>query len=236
MKIWAIADLHLSFSSGKPMDKFGEHWIDHHEKVRCAWIERVGADDIVLLPGDFSWAMRANEVAADFAWLAALPGRKVMIKGNHDYWWPGSNAKLNALLPEGVYGIKKRAVVVGGVPIVGVRGGDFFSRDAELSDSIMKGLERERRELLQSIDHLHEVYDGDRAPIAMFHYPPFPIGGCESAFTRILEDAGVRHCVFGHLHSAPEWERVFQGESRGVHYRLVACDALDFVPTLIDEV
>lgn len=235
MDIWAIGDLHLGFSTGKWMDRFGEHWKDHHLRIESAWRERITEEDIVLLPGDFSWAMRAAEVAVDFRWLAALPGRKVMVKGNHDYWWPGSRKKLEELLPEGVWAIKKRAVVVDGVPIVGVRGGDFLPREGDDPAEIDRALRRERRELLMSIEHLREIYTGERAPIAMFHYPPFRLGTQDSAFTRILEDAGCSHCVFGHLHSAGEWDRVFRSERGGVAYHLVSCDALDFVPKRIEQ-
>ncbi|HLU47106.1 MAG TPA: metallophosphoesterase, partial [Planctomycetota bacterium] len=172
--------------------------------------------------------------AIDLEWLAALPGRKVLIKGNHDYWWPGSQRKLEELLPEGVFAIKKRAVVIDGIPFIGVRGADFLPRENDDSEQVAEALLRERRELLLSIEHLRSIYAGSRPPICMFHYPPFRLGSCESAFTRILEDEGVRICVFGHLHSPSEWSRVFQGECRGVTYRLVACDALDFKPLLIE--
>ena len=233
MRIWGIADLHLGFSTGKWMDVFGDHWKDHHLQVESSWRERVGTDDLVLLPGDFSWAMKLDQVMQELEWLAALPGRKVLIKGNHDYWWPRSHAKLDKVLPEGIFAIKKRGVVVDGVPIVGVRGGDFFIREDETPQAIEAGLHRERRELLQSVEHLREIYDGDRSPIAMFHYPPFPLNRSESCFTRILEDVGVSLCIYGHLHSAAEWKRVFQGERNGVEYRLVSCDSLGFEPMLL---
>ncbi len=236
MRVWAIADLHLGFSTGKWMDVFGEHWKDHHLKVEDSWRSRVDENDIVLLPGDFSWAMRLNEVVKDFEWLATLPGRKVLIKGNHDYWWPRSHGKLRTILPEGVYAIKKRAVVVDDVPIIGVRGADFCSRDTEPLESTETRLVRERHELLLSIEHLREIYDGDRPPLAMFHYPPFPMGRSESLFTRIVEEAGCSHCIFGHLHTPNEWDRVFQGEQRGVEYVLASCDSLAFKPRLIDTI
>jgi hypothetical protein len=235
MRIWAIADLHLGFSTGKWMDVFGDHWKDHHVRVESAWRELVEPGDIVLLPGDFSWAMKAAEVVQDFAWLAALPGRKVLIKGNHDYWWPGSHAKLAALLPPGVHAIKKRAAVIDGVPIIGVRGGDFFPRQEETWQSVEANLVRERGELLQSIADLEQKGGAARPPIALFHYPPFPMGRSESFFTRIVEDSGCKDCLFGHLHTRPEWERVFQGEKRGVRYRLVSCDSLGFRPFLVAE-
>jgi len=236
MKIWAIADLHLGFSTGKWMDIFGEHWRGHHEKVGAAWRELVAPDDLVLLPGDFSWAMKPDEAVEDFRWLAALPGSKVLIKGNHDYWWPASHAKMAALLPPRVYAIKKRAVIVGGVPIIGVRGCDFWSRDSESAEVVSQHLARERNELLLSVADFERLGGGICPPIALFHYPPFPVGRSESAFTRIIEDAGCRLCLFGHLHTKPEWDRVFQGESRGIQYRLVSCDSLDFRPLLVGEV
>ncbi len=227
------------------MDRFGEHWEGHHLKLEKAWRERIEEGDIVLVPGDFSWALKPNQVLEEFEWLQKLPGRKVLIKGNHDYWWPGSKKKLAELLPEGVYAIKKTALVIDGVPIVGVRGGDFLPRieeGLEASDyattcaDIDKNLDRERRELLFSIEHLREIYDGDRPPICLFHYPPFRVGTEESLFTRIIESAGCSYCLFGHLHTPSEWERVFQGEKGGVKYRLVSCDALGFEPVLIEEV
>ncbi len=233
MLIWAIADLHLGFSTGKWMDVFGDHWRDHHEKVKDSWSESIADDDLVLLPGDFSWAMKLEQVAVDFEWLAALPGRKVLIKGNHDYWWPSSHAKLERALPPGIFAIKKRAVVVDGVPIVGVRGGDFLPREGESPEGVEKKLFRERGELLQSIDHLRGLSGGSGAPIALFHYPPYPMGRSESAFTRILEDTGVEQCLFGHLHNASEWKRVFQGTHRGIEYRLVSCDSLGFRPVCV---
>ncbi len=242
MKIWAISDLHLGFSTGKWMDQFGEHWVGHHEKIEASWRERIGPDDLALLPGDFSWAMKAVDVAVEFEWLNSLPGRKVLIKGNHDYWWPGSHKKLGEMLPEGIYAIKKRAVVVDGVPIIGVRGGDFLPWVAPGEELVPEALEKtfstlrkERRELLQSIDYLAGIYEGDQRPIALFHYPPYRIGSSESVFTRILESRGCSHCLFGHLHTSAEWEKVFKGDSGGVSYRLVSCDYLDFKPVLIDE-
>jgi len=234
MRLFAIADLHLGFSTGKWMDRFGDHWNEHPEKIAAAWRDRVSNEDIVLLPGDFSWAMKPAEVSVEFEWLAALPGRKVLVKGNHDYWWPKSVTKLQALLPPDTFAIKKRSVVVDGVPFVGVRGGDFATREGEVTDEIRRNLDREERELRASIEHLEHTYRGDVAPIALFHYPPYPIGSYASRFTEILEEAGCRACVFGHLHSAPEWEAVFQGRSGGIDYRLVACDAIGFAPLLLD--
>jgi predicted phosphohydrolase len=145
--------------------------------------------------------------------------------------------------------------------VIGVRGAEFLPRlakdkdkdkdedkdedkDTEKNDfdpvaacaEVDESLVRERRELLYSIEHLREIYSGPRRPLALFHYPPFRVGTNESAFTRVLESAGASHCLFGHLHTQAEWQRVFQGERNGVTYRLVSCDALEFTPLLVDEV
>ncbi len=266
IRIWAIGDLHLGFSTGKWMDRFGSHWIDHHVKVEASWRERVVPNDIVLLPGDFSWAMKPGDVARDFAWLAQLPGRKVLIKGNHDYWWPKTATRMQELLPPDTFAIKRKALVIDGIPFIGVRGGDFApsgasaaveagaveagaggpstknvstknsgAKDAAATD-LGAELERERHEFTLSIEHLATLQGREHPPIALFHYPPFPMGASESFFTRMVEDAGARTCLFGHLHTQLDWERVFQGEFRGVTYRLVSCDFLDFKPLLIQEV
>lgn len=234
MRIWAIGDLHLGISTGKWMDRFGEHWREHHLKVEASWRERVGEGDIVLLPGDFSWAMKPEEAARDFAWLAPLPGRKVLIKGNHDYWWPKTTARMEQLLPPGTHALKRKALVLDGVPFIGVRGADFAG-EGEEPTARQAELDRERKELELSIAHLRTLPGGAHPPIALFHYPPFPPGAAESFFTRMIEEAGARTCVYGHLHTQADWERTFQGEFRGVSYRLVSCDFLGFAPLLIEE-
>ncbi len=236
MRIWAIADLHLGFSTGKWMDKFGDRWKDHHEKVERAWRERVAEGDIVLLPGDFSWAMRLSEVVTDFRWLGQLPGRKVLIKGNHDYWWSKSKKKMEEVLPPGTHALKKTAIVLDGVPIVGVRGCDLVPIGERTQEEVDAEIEREVRELKLSIAHLATLGETSRAPIALFHYPPFASGECESVFTRLVEEAGCRRALFGHLHSEWEWRRCFQGQFHGVNYQLVSCDFLGFTPILVEDV
>ena len=174
-KLWAIADLHLGFSTGKWMDKFGEHWVGHHKKIEMHWRDSIDENDIVLLPGDFSWAMKPAQVEEEFKWLRELPGIMVMIKGNHDYWWPGSHKKMNELLPERTYALKKTATIIEGLPIVGVRGGDLVPFGKKTQEDIDKELEREIKEFKASIAHLEELEKETKAVhprIAMFHYPP----------------------------------------------------------------
>ena len=234
-RLWAIGDLHLGFSTGKWMDKFGDNWKQHHLKVEASWSQRVASEDIVLLPGDFSWAMRIDDVAEDFRWLQTLPGKKVLIKGNHDYWWPRSKKKMTAVLPPDTYAMKKTALVLDGVPIVGVRGGDFYPLRGEDPERVAKELEKEQREFRLSVEHLQTLGDFERPIVAMFHYPPFPPQSDRSVFTDLIEAAGCKTVVYGHLHSQEDWDDFFQGDARGVTYHLTSCDALNFEPLLIDE-
>lgn len=234
-RVWAIGDLHLGFSTGKWMDRFGDQWKAHHEKIERNWREKIAPEDLVLLPGDFSWALRLNEVEVDFRWLAALPGKKVLIKGNHDYWWPRSQKKLRSVLPPGVWALKKTAVVLDGWPIVGVRGADFHVPGEADAAKVRTNIDRELREFTLSLEDLDRLDGAGRPPLAMFHYPPFPPHERESDFTSLIRSAGCEIVVYGHLHSREDWDRFFQGEAGGVSYRLVSCDFLDFSPALIAE-
>jgi hypothetical protein len=217
------------------MDKFGEHWRDHPARIEAAWREYILPQDLVLVPGDFSWAMKMEEAAIDFEWLARLPGKKILIKGNHDYWWPKTRAKMAALLPPDTYALKRNALILEGLAFVGVRGADFFPAEGQDPQEAAAELEREVHEFRLSIDHLKTLDRSPPAPIALFHYPPLPAGATESIFTRLIEDAGIRRVVYGHLHSPEDWDRYFQGCLRGVDYHLVSCDYLGFKPLLLEE-
>ena len=121
MKVWAISDLHLSGANPKPMEKFGEQWKNHDEKISTAWLDMVGTDDLVVVAGDTSWAMKLQEAIIDLEWLAQLPGSKILIKGNHDYWW-SSLAKMQNIAPESIELIHNSAVRVNNVIVAGTRG------------------------------------------------------------------------------------------------------------------
>ena len=241
MRIWMLSDLHLSLASDKPMDIFGEHWRDHHERMAAAWDERVAADDIVLSPGDFSWAGKPEESHADFAWLAQRPGHKVLVKGNHDHWWPRSKAKLAALLPPDTHALKKNACWIQGVGLFGARGGDFapLTRygDTRTQADIDRALEKEERELQLSLDHLERLAaeGADQGPgnglrICLFHYPPLPPGSRRSRFTPLIAASGARYCVYGHLHGEEVVSARVEGLIDGVEYRCASCDQIGFVP------
>lgn len=236
--VWALSDLHLSLSGAKPMDVFGGHWERHHERMAAAWDACVGADDIVLTPGDFSWAMKGADAAADFAWLGQRPGWKVLVKGNHDYWWPSSHAKMAQLLPPRTHALKKTACHIAGIGFFGARGGDFapLTRygDTRSQADIDAWLAREEQELAASIAHLDRL-DAEagrvrRRRIALFHYPPIPPGRTHSRFSALIAAAGASDCVYGHLHGRELGPTRIEGVFDGVRYRCTSCDVLDFAP------
>ena len=226
--VYAIGDLHLSLSvPNKAMDVFGAQWRDHAERLREAWQDTVSEDDLVLIPGDISWAMYQDDALADLAFLGACKGTKLLLRGNHDYWWQ-SVTKVRAALPEGMYALQNDVFRFGELFIAGTRGWTVpeAAHYKESADSKLY-----ERELLRLDLSLSKVPDG--APcIGMMHYPPFSESGEKSAFAERFEKKGVSDVVYGHLHGAGS-RFAFVGTSGGVRYHLVSADCLGFVPKLI---
>lgn len=233
MAIFGISDLHLSFSADKPMHVFGEHWRGHAERMAAAWDALVGADDVVLCPGDLSWAMRLEGAAPDLSWIAARPGRlKVLTRGNHDYWW-SAIGKVRAALPPGLVALQNDAVDLGEVVVAGSRlwscpgALDFTAADEKIHL-------REVGRLRSSLE-LGRSIAGERPLLAAIHYPPFAADRERSAtaYSALLEEFGVALCVYGHLHGRHAHRTAFEGERGGVRYRLIACDRLGFRPVQV---
>jgi predicted phosphohydrolase len=240
MKIWAIGDLHLSFGvEGKSMDVFGPVWERHPEKIEHQWRQLVKPEDLVLIPGDISWAMRPEQAAIDLQWIDKLPGTKVLIKGNHDYWW-SSLSKLAPLLPPSIHLIQNNAFRWRDVAIGGARlwdspeysFGPFIEfrenrrqkqKEEEPSEKIF---ERE----LQRFDLSLRAMDRS-APIqvVMTHYPPIGADLAPSRASSLIEKSGATLVVFGHLHNVKPGLSLF-GEARGVKYFLTSADYLHFKP------
>lgn len=226
MPIYAIADLHLSLASDKPMDVFGETWRGHMDKIEKNWCEVVSQDDLVLIPGDISWAMQLTAALPDLSFIGKLPGKKILLKGNHDYWW-SAIGRVRAALPEGMHALQNDSFVENGVGICGSRGwlcpgSSNFSQDDE------KIYLRELDRLSLSLRSLPVM---DRK-IAMMHFPPFSDKDRASGFTERLEEAGVQIVVYGHLHGEAN-RYAFEGERNGVMYHCVAADKIGFTPKRI---
>jgi len=226
MHIYAIADLHLSLTSEKPMDVFGEAWRGHAEKLERNWRERVQDDDLVLIPGDISWAMQLSAALPDLSFIGDLPGKKILLKGNHDYWW-SAIGRVRSQLPAGMRAIQNDSIVESGIGICGTRGwlcpgsNNFDSDDQKI---YLRELDR----LTLSLNSLPEV----STKIAMLHFPPFADKDKGSGFTERLEAAGVQIAIYGHLHGDAH-RNAFEGERNGIVYHCVAADKLDFAPKLI---
>ena len=226
MHIYAIADLHLSLTSEKPMDVFGETWRGHAEKLERNWRERVQDDDLVLIPGDISWAMQLSAALPDLSFIGDLPGKKILLKGNHDYWW-SAIGRVRSVLPAGMRAIQNDSIVEGGVGICGTRGwlcpgsNNFSAEDQKIYS-------RELDRLTLSLNSLPEV----ETKIAMLHFPPFADKEKGSGFTERLEAAGVQIAIYGHLHGEAN-RYAFEGERNGITYHCVAADKLDFAPKRI---
>ena len=199
MRVYAISDLHLALAEDKPMDVFGSGWENYMQRIQDNWRHTVTENDLVLLPGDLSWATYLDKSVPDFSYIDALPGKKIISKGNHDYWWT-TQSKLNQFLNrEGFTGIsflQNNACVFHHLAITGSRGwknpeDDGFTQEDE------KIYHRELERLKLSLKSI-EGFDG--FTIAMLHYPPFNAKGKPTGFVEILKDFGVNACIYGHLH------------------------------------
>ncbi len=230
MALFGISDLHLSLfrPKAKDMAVFGNQWDKHWLKIEESWREQISADDIVLVPGDFSWATRAHEVAPDLEWFGALPGRKVIVKGNHDFWW-NSYKKLCAMLPEGVYAIQNNAIELDDYIFFGSRGWDVMPGEGEDPTEWERIFKREVSRLRLSIEAMQKQR-GTREPICLMHYPPLIEHDRPTPLSDLIESSGTRFCVYGHLHGEAGWIKGFKGKRREVKYQLLSCDYLKFKP------
>lgn len=243
--IWAIADLHLSFGvPNKEMDVFGPQWVGYTQKLKEHWHSLISSDDLVLIPGDISWAMHPEEAKADLDWIHALPGTKLLLKGNHDYWW-SSLSKVEKVLPPSLHLLQNNAFNWKGVSIGGTRLWDtpeyafreFIDykenpREKPLTETARDPEETEKvfqRELSRLEVSLKCLDKNASARIAMTHYPPIGADLKDSRASLLLERYNIQACVFGHLHNVKKAIPLF-GSKNGVQYTLTACDYLNFVP------
>jgi len=229
MTIWALADPHLGQAVQKPMDIFGPGWERHAERMAENWRATVGDGDWVLVPGDISWAMRLDDALVDLRFLDDLPGRKVLLKGNHDYWWT-SRAKVEAILPPTLRLLQNDSVDLGnGVGLVGARGWTPPGAPrATMQDE--KIYNREVARFALSLKSAEGRFD---RIIAMLHYPPIYQGQDETEFVALMRAAAVEVCLYGHLHG-DDHRYAVNGDRDGIRYFFVAADAIDFTPVRVE--
>ena len=228
MALYVIADLHLSLGADKPMDVF-PGWKDYVQRLEKNWTALVKPEDTVVVAGDISWAMKLEEAVADFAFLNGLPGEKLLLKGNHDYWW-STRSKIDAFFQEQGFStlhiLHNCAYRVGDVAVCGTRGWLYNSETAEDK----KIVAREAGRLLASLAE-GEKLGGE--PMVFLHYPPVYDSMECGGILDILEERRVSHCYFGHIHGQYAARKALVGEYRGVRMHLISCDFVNFTPVLV---
>ncbi|MDO8586542.1 MAG: metallophosphoesterase [Armatimonadota bacterium] len=231
MTIYAIADLHLSLGGAKPMDVFGPEWKDHAERIRRNWDAAVSDSDLVLVPGDISWAMRAEEALPDLRYLADRPGRKILVRGNHDYWWRREKtARLRQMVDPSITLLHGEPLVLDGIGITGTRGwalGSWAEWNSE--EQNRKIYDRELDRLKQGLEALP---DGLDLKIVMLHFPPFSENLEPNEFLQLAQEYSANILVYGHMHVPASVPRL-EGDVGGVQLFLVAADNIGFAPKVI---
>ena len=224
MSIYAISDLHLSFNTNKPMDIFG--WNNYEEKISQDWRTNVKEEDLVLLTGDFSWEMKLENTYKDFQFINNLPGKKLLLKGNHDLWWT-TLKRMREFLKEKEFNnidfIYNNSYEFDNYIIAGTRGWNLVSEN--IDDKKIK--DRELLRLENSIIDGIRKYGEDKPIIVCMHYPPLLKELKNSEFTKILEKYNVKYCLYGHLHGKSHMN-VFDGNYNNVAYKMVSCDYTGF--------
>ena len=227
MALYAIGDLHLCLGAPKPMDIFGGAWVGYMDKLKEG-LSVVGPEDTTVLLGDLSWALDLENAAADFAWINQIPGKKIILKGNHDYWW-STAAKFNAFCQkngfENMHLLNNNFYEYEDVAICGTRGWFFEEeRSGQHDEKVFK------RELLRLEASLKAA--GDRHKLVFLHYPPRYKGYTCPEILALLERYEVRRCFYGHLHGGSH-KLAMEGLWDGVDFRLVAADYIDFKPVKV---
>ncbi len=225
MAVFVTADLHLSLGTDKPMDIFGG-WSDYVMRLEQNWSKIVTPNDTVVIVGDISWAMKLEECEKDFGFIHALPGKKIFIKGNHDYWW-GTKRKLDEFIEKNKFDtisiLFNNSFTADGISISGSRG--WFYDIAESGDK--KVLNREANRLRMSIEAAQST------PIVFLHYPPVFGDYVCNEIMDVLKEYDIKKCYYGHLHGAVAHKKAFNGVFEGIDFKLISCDSTDFTPVLV---
>lgn len=231
MSIYITSDLHIGFSVDKPMNVFGEHWNEHYKKILEDWQNRVKDNDYVIIAGDISWAIDLDEVESDMQWIKNLNGKKIISKGNHDYWW-SSMKKLNDRFPY-IKFLQNNSYIIENIGIIGTRSWlSPFAKESNQQDK--KIYNRECQRLNLSMTHLqkNENFSKLSQIFCILHYPPFDESGLKTPIVEMIENFNNNNCIkitkvfYGHVHN--NHDRVIQGKYENVQYQLITCDYTDF--------
>ena len=246
MNIWAIADLHLCLSNtDKTMEVFGDNWKDYIQRIKKNWEEKVLPTDLVLIAGDISWAKNFQGSLVDFEFIEKLPGKKVIIKGNHDYWWP-SLKKMQENLPPSIHVIQNNSFNIDEVSIAGARLWDTdeynFNEITVFKENPFKNESREldiqenerifKRDIERLKLSLYSLNEKAKVKIVMTHYPPIGLNMKDSICSKLFEEFNIDIVIFGHLHNLNTHKKLFS-EKNGIKYFLTSSDYLNFSPIKI---
>jgi len=234
-RFWAIADTHLSFAKPKNMARFGDKWVNHEETLKAHWSALIQPDDVVLVAGDISWADSPNKAVPDLAWLGALSGKKILLRGNHDHWWKSIEAARRVAEPLGLMLLEGDSIAIEGVLIAGAMGHIAPQDPYYKADPPKNRYERELARLEAALRHATEARTVGQTLLLMMHYPPFTSDAQPTAFSELIRQFQPTQCIYGHLHRAAEWEIAVQGVRDGVQFQLVAADYVGMTPQLIYE-
>lgn len=227
MALYAIGDLHLCLGAPKPMDVFGGAWVGYMEKLK-AGMSVIGPEDTTVLLGDLSWALDLSGAKEDFAWIDQIPGRKIILKGNHDYWWSTASKFYHFCNEQGFsnqFILNNNHYEYNGYGICGTRGWFFEEEKSGTHDEKVF-----RRELMRLEASLQSA--GDLPKMVFLHYPPRYKGYQCDEILSLLEKYDVRRCFYGHLHGASH-ALAMEGLWDGIEYKLVSADRLNFQPIQI---
>ncbi len=230
MRVWAIADLHLSHARPERREVYAGRWKEHVAKIEANWRQTIANGDVVLLPGDVSMARNHRDVQPDLAWLDRLPGTKVLSAGNHDRWWNGA-ARVRPLLRRSLRAVGGDAVAVGGIIACGTLGTPPPNEDDRATPAAS---DRELAALDAALDAARSLRTQGEPIYVLWHYPPFDLYRRPGPVVSRLEAADVSACVYGHLHQQGQWASAIQGVINGVRYACVAADAIGFRPLRVD--
>lgn len=234
MKLFAIADLHLSIAvENKAMDRFGKRWEHHQTKLEKAWREKVSEEDWVILPGDLSWALRLEEAVEDLSFIHRLPGQKILMKGNHDFWW-STLSKLKTAQEENgwtsLHFLQNNAFPVGEDWVVAGTRGWIRESDPRFKEADKVILHRERVRLELALQAAQTYQQEGRQLVVVFHYPPFDKQLQGNDWTKLVRESGADCAFYGHIHQSESPYCFLDRWIDGVPYSLVAADYLQFVP------